>query len=312
MPVHPDPTPEPQGPLLPVEWVDFVDKDSERATALGAAIELLSDDELALRLRALDEGSDLESLIHSGGRTQHFAALRRAVAQARALTWMPPKVAPGELEGLVVASLYPGARQGRVVSQVQSLAPRPAPRNLDEAVARMVLRGAAGADQARGAFRAPGVLDRLVEEALADPAKAAARSMASRLSRPRAPDELAERVESNLRRGDGSRVLGPGLSKDESAEQLEPIGARSVAAALVSMGLAVALVAAIGLRGQPSSIPTTEPGGDATAVGLASNDAGLGDGSERVVEVRLEVVMLDEDGLSDADRNMLRLLGGAL
>ncbi len=316
MSAEPNTNPEPKGTPLPVEWLDFVQASAAEGGALGAPVDTLSDDELTLRLSVMDSGFDSTWSTEPKGHTQRLAALRRAAAQVRALESLVPKPAPFELDGLVVASLHSGARQDRAVQQVQALASQPVPRELDEAVARMVIGDYLGgdADTAPGPFRAPGVLDRLVEESLSDPLKANAKSMTSRLGRQGAPDELTERVQSQLQRGDQGT---PAVASASSSASDEPIGARSVAAALVSMGLAAILVVTIAVRGNQES-PSSN--GDAPAeanpsVALADGAGGEGmaaGGPERVARVRLEVVMLDEDNLSDDDRNMLRLLGGAL
>ena len=278
----PNTNPEPQGALLPAAWLDFVHAES----ALGAPVAELSDADLRLRLRALVGEAEL-------GDPERLLALRRAAAQAGALGSLAAKAAPAELDGLVVASLNTGARQDRAIDQLRSLPALAAPAALDAAVARIVIGDAAGS------VRAPGVLDRLVEESLADPAKANTRSMAARLGRQAAPDELAERVESHLNGGAAER--------DAAAD--EPIGARAVAGALLSMGLAVALVVTIGLRANRKAPGTSAEPGTAAPSEIASTDA---ESQGRIAKVQLEVIMLDEDNLSDDDRNMLRFLGGAL
>ncbi|MCY2961761.1 MAG: hypothetical protein NTY35_16495 [Planctomycetota bacterium] len=113
----------------------------------------------------------------------HCAACRRELARAErrtALVRSLTRVAsPHALDGAVVASLQAGERQERAARAVASLTPMAAP---DDLVRRLALP------------RAPAVLDRLVGEELADPAKAVASRYTRRLERLRAPDDLADRL----------------------------------------------------------------------------------------------------------------------
>jgi len=111
------------------------------------------------------------------------AACRRTLARAEQsvaiVRQLTRAVAPGELDGAVVAALQAGARQARAIRAVETLTPYPAPEDL----ARRI-----------GVPGAPAVLERLVGEDLADSAKALASRYARRLERLRAPEDLERRL----------------------------------------------------------------------------------------------------------------------
>lgn len=106
--------------------------------------------------------------------------LARAQQRIELARSLPRVAAPLALDGAVVAALQAGARQERAVQAVASLTPVDAPDVLAHRVAIP---------------RAPAVLDRLVAEDLADPARAVAGRYTRRLERLRAPDDLQARLE---------------------------------------------------------------------------------------------------------------------
>lgn len=116
-----------------------------------------------------------------------FAA--RSGLQRRALTSLPRRAAPQELDGRVVAACHAGYRQARAVAQIADLARWSVPGELD----RKVLER-----ERLDRPATPEVLDRLVSEDLRDPSKAIARRFAGRLARLAAPPELRRRVERAL------------------------------------------------------------------------------------------------------------------
>lgn len=119
-----------------------------------------------------------------------LAEWRRLLGQARALLALGRVPAPGDLEGRVVAALHPGHRQDRIVAQLCALRVQETPDELDVRVRHM-------AEQPFTAPRksAPAILDRLVEEEVADLQKSVAARMASRLETRRAPGDLLRRLE---------------------------------------------------------------------------------------------------------------------
>lgn len=124
---------------------------------------------------------------------RELARAERRVAIVREL---PRASAPLELDGAVVAALQAGARQERVIRALTALTPFPAPEDLESRIALP---------------RAPAVLDRLVAEDMADPAKALVSRYVQRLERLSAPDELWERVCNAPARSTASRLLTPVL-----------------------------------------------------------------------------------------------------
>lgn len=158
------------------------------------------------------------------------AACRRELARATRRTELVRSLvrvgAPSELDGAVVAALQAGMRQERAIEAVAALTPVAAPEELARRIA---------------VPRAPAVLERLVAEDLADPAKAVASRYARRLERLRAPDDLAQRLVRSPRRP-ASRFL--------------PI-ALATAGLLLTVG---ALTLAYILRGKARELPATQGG----------------------------------------------------
>lgn len=123
-----------------------------------------------------------------------FAA--RAMPIRRALAALPRRDAPRELDGRVVAELGAGVRQERAVAAVRALGRVAPPAELDSAVGGEAR--AAADTQSTGRPAAPRVLERLVAEELADPAKATVRRFVGSLRRVRAPRELSAAVARDL------------------------------------------------------------------------------------------------------------------
>jgi len=124
------------------------------------------------------------------------------------LTGLGELRAPESLRERVNAAL--GEEAFPAVRLVASLPPLGAPAELDERVlAPSPVSEPSWAASLRRlpAQRAPGVLERLVREELADPVSARSRRFAGALERVEAPDGLFERVRSELRRQIDSRPL---------------------------------------------------------------------------------------------------------
>ena len=118
---------------------------------------------------------------------EQLRALASAKGHLKALRSLHGLRAPAELEGRVVASLEAGFRQDRAVGLVAGLGAEAAPGALDPMVEARVEENLEG-------VQAPAVLGRLVEERVAAPAEGMVRSMAGRLDRKPAPEELDARV----------------------------------------------------------------------------------------------------------------------
>jgi hypothetical protein len=115
----------------------------------------------------------------------------RLVVREELVRSLPRFAAPMELEGLVVGAVQAGARQDRAVRALSRLSRVQPPKELDHAVADVTAGPASGLRAT-----APQVLDRLVAEELADPAKARSRRFIGSLPRLAAPTALAQCVES--------------------------------------------------------------------------------------------------------------------
>ena len=114
--------------------------------------------------------------------------------------------APRELDGRVVAALEAGHRQTRAAEAVRLLSRSVPPNELERAVE--LSRGLEAVQEDLGRHRAPSILDRLVEEELADPVQARAHRHLGGLEQMRAPDELDARVEASLRPSDADGPVG--------------------------------------------------------------------------------------------------------
>jgi hypothetical protein len=142
------------------------------------------------------------------------AFARRLDRGLAALAQLARVDAPAELTGRVVAELEAGRREERAIESVRSLARVAVPEHLEHAVARTAAPAAPAAVEA---LAAPEVLSRLVEEELADPAKARVRRFVGSLERAAVPAELADRIEAALakprpRRWFRSRLIAGGLT----------------------------------------------------------------------------------------------------
>lgn len=122
----------------------------------------------------------------------------RTAREARALRGLPRQEVPFELDGRVVASLEAGGRQDRAVGSLGILGRVEPPLELDRAVDAEF----ESLEPELQPHRAPAVLDRLVSEELADPAKTRARRFLGSLERMSTPAELDARVDALLRERD--------------------------------------------------------------------------------------------------------------
>lgn len=145
-----------------------------------------------------------------------LAEWRGLVRQARALVSLGTHQAPGlrslrlrapaDLDGRVVAALQAGRREERAVAAVRSLARVEAPAELAARVRRLAERSFPD-DPER---RAPGVLDRLVEQEIADHPASVTKRMVGGLTRRAAPSLLEESLQATRtgsRRSSGARRL---------------------------------------------------------------------------------------------------------
>ena len=169
-----------------------------------------------------------ESLSASG--SEHLDACatcaqwRRArLRHVSALTALERFVAPPELEALVVASFSSDSRRERAISALTRLGRLTPPAELDDAMLDgPVVEGSASesrevaeahatethAAETYAGRRAPRVLQRLVAEEIADPAKARVRRFVGSLPRLHAVPELDQLVERELARPTRTRSRG--------------------------------------------------------------------------------------------------------
>ena len=184
-----------------------------RARALGAAL-----GGLERRPAPAELAPAVEHALSDAGREDRALAALGELSRA---------AAPSVLDGGVVCALNAGHRQDRAAAALVGLTRREAPQELEERLVEPLPRSA------------PDVLDRLVAEELADPAKSMSRRFAGRLARLRAPATLERRVEAELR-GMGPRPS----SRDASAAsrpslRLGPFAAAAGLAALLFAGRAL-------------------------------------------------------------------------
>ncbi len=207
-----DPQDDRLDPTLPTAWLgDVFAAAGEEAPSLGASASLVD-----------GEAPSEEQL----------RALASAKGHLRALRSLPGLRAPDELEGRVVASLEAGFRQDRAAGLVAGLSAAVAPAELDPLVAAKV-------EENLDSVQAPAVLERLVGERVAAPAEGMVRSMARRLDRKSAPDEL------------DARVLAEGSGRAEASS----LGGRVRRFAIFSGAAALVLVAVRLVVPPPSSGP---------------------------------------------------------
>ncbi len=166
---------------------------------------------------------------------EQLRALSSAKGHLRALRALPSLRAPDELEGRVVASLEAGFRQDRAVDLVAGLGAEAAPGELGPMVEARVEENLEG-------VQAPAVLGRLVEERVAAPAEGMVWSMARRLDRKPAPEELDARV----------------LDESSSAAAGSSLGGRVRRLAVFSSAAALVLVA-VRLVATPSDSASAGP-----------------------------------------------------
>ena len=121
----------------------------------------------------------------------------RVARAARGVVELGRLAVPAQLDGLVVAALQTGVREERAARAVSHLAREALPDSLDTAVeTKAAIAAELGVPLDRA--RVPSVLDRLVDEELADPTRATVRRHVSSLPRERAPSELDARVHADL------------------------------------------------------------------------------------------------------------------
>jgi hypothetical protein len=139
------------------------------------------------------------------------AAWTRGVARlGESLYALPRAEAPAELDGLVVATLHAGAREARAVRAVEGLSRVNSPETLAETLDDELGEPLEGPLDAPLETRvdAPTVLERLVREELAEPAKNTVRRVVGGLTRLEAPAELDALVRDELLREPARRDTG--------------------------------------------------------------------------------------------------------
>ena len=123
----------------------------------------------------------------------------RAERAVRGLAELEALEAPVELDGMVVAALQAGVREGRAVRAVSELERQALPEPLvRSAETEAEIAAELGGPFDRERVQVPSVLDRLVHEELADPIKVTVRRAVSSLPREQAPAELDARVHGDL------------------------------------------------------------------------------------------------------------------
>lgn len=197
-------------------------------SAIGEMSASSSTDEVSQPDRPLGEAASTR-----GGLDAHLAdcatcrsELARATQRTSLVRTLARVAPPIELDGVVVAALQAGMRQKRAVQAITSLTPVAAPDVLAQRIAGVT---------------APAVLERLVSEDLADPAKAVASRYTRRLERLRAPTDLEHRL---------------GHAPRRSTSRFLPI-ALATAGLLLTVG---ALALAHFLRGTTRGVPTAQSG----------------------------------------------------
>lgn len=164
-----------------------------------------------------------------------FGRLERVTS---ALASLPKLSAPSDLEGRVAASFGAGVRQDRVVRELESLAPAPAPSVLGAMLESMQMSSSTEG--------APEELRARVDEELEVPGAGRARSWMGHLPRAAAPEELHLRVDRELR-----LLHGPRLHPRTPLRKLHP---RKVLAGVA----AAALMLLLGRTWIQDSEPTTD------------------------------------------------------
>jgi len=173
---------------------------------------------------------------HPEGCPQCAEYASRVARATRGLTELEQLEAPDALEGMVVAALQAGVREGRAVRAVSDLERQALPEQLERAVETEVEIAAVGGPFETERVQVPSVLDRLVHEELSDPIKANVRRVVSSLPRERAPAELDVRVHADL------------LEQDTPAPARPRFGRRLM---LVGTSIAAGVLALLFLRPGP-------------------------------------------------------------
>lgn len=165
-----------------------------------------------------ESGADADG-VHPGACPDCAQWLRAFRRRSQALSELTRLSAPAELEARVAQELA-GERTYRLQRALRALARLGAPARLDECVVDSLARGRAG-DEKRGSRKAqavralelhpaPNVLERLVNEELAAPERHLAERFPGNLERLGAPQALADRLQTSVRRRTLARlVLGP-------------------------------------------------------------------------------------------------------
>lgn len=173
-----------------------------------------------------------------------LAEWRGLVRQARALVSLGTHQAPGlrssrlrapaDLDGRVVAALQAGRREERAVAAVRSLARVEAPAELTARVRQFAERSFPDEPERR----APGALDRLVEQEIADHPASVTKRMLGGLKRRAAPSLLEESLQASLTgSGTGSRTGSRiGARGSSSARRLSRLMPAALVMALVGFG----------------------------------------------------------------------------
>jgi hypothetical protein len=152
---------------------------------------------------------------HASRCAECAAWLRARTRQRRALELLAPQRAPEELGARVAAELA-GERTRRVERVLSSLARLGAPAELDGRVSALLRatssaeeRGRESAEVLRSmdVLEAPPVLERLLDEELADPARQRAERFPGSLERLHAPAELERRLQRSARRSTAVRLV---------------------------------------------------------------------------------------------------------
>jgi len=178
-----------------------------------------------------------------------LAEWRGLVRQARALVSLGTHQAsrlraPADLDGRVVAALQAGRREERAVTALRSLARVDAPTELTARVRRLAERSFSDDPE----HRAPRVLDRLVEEEIADHPASVTKRMVGGLTRHVAPSSLEDGLQAGFPQAgfpqagfpqaglSGPRREGSRLLDSRKARRLSRLMPAALVMALVGFG----------------------------------------------------------------------------
>jgi len=171
----------------------------------------------AIELAASPALLDSSVLAHADACSECAATWQRLQAQVGALGRLQRMQAPNELEGRVVASAQAGFREDRAVRHLRALPALDAPTELERRVSELLTP-----------LRAPEVLERLVSEDQADPARALARRFTRKLGRRSAPEKLDERMTRGIDARERSLTWRSGLSLIAGLALLVWVGSQSL------------------------------------------------------------------------------------